>query len=180
MAINGHRVERKVTNHDLWLSDQEQGKYIGAHRGYINGRPGCPVATQNATLRGESAEVVTLKNYRGCAPKIIPVATSARWTGRPVNNWKYYLHWKSKDGDESMTRDQHVKLQHPWIKQEESELQVPHKRSCSALKSKGNLIWAPFLWLVGNVNKSFRLNYCDNVKSHSWIRMHRLHEVLKH
>ena len=118
--------------------------------------------------------------YEVKAPKIIPVATSARWTDRPVNNWKLHLHWKSKDGDESMTRDQHVKLQHPWIKQEESELQVPHKRSCSALKSKGNLIWASILWLVGNVNKSFRLNYCDNVKSHSWIRMHRLHEVLKH
>ena len=70
MAIG---LKEKVTSHDLWLSDQEQGKYIGAHCGYINGRPGCPVATQDATLRGESAEVVTLKlsrlrtkNYTSC------------------------------------------------------------------------------------------------------------------
>ena len=58
MAIG---LKEKVANHDLWLSDQEQGKYIGAHCGYINGRPGCPVATQNATLRGEST-----KNYTSC------------------------------------------------------------------------------------------------------------------
>ena len=57
-------LKEKDTSHDLWLSDQEQGKYIGAHRGYINSRPGCPVATQNATLRGESAEVVTFKLSR--------------------------------------------------------------------------------------------------------------------
>jgi hypothetical protein len=70
MAIG---LKEKVTSHDLWLSDQEQGKYIGAHRGYINGRPGCPVATQNATLRGEST-----KNYTSCDIGAVE--------DRPVNN----------------------------------------------------------------------------------------------
>ena len=70
MAIG---LKEKVTSHDLWLSDQEQGKILGR----IVGRS---TADRSARWRPK------MQPYEVKAPKVIPVATSARGTDRPVNN----------------------------------------------------------------------------------------------
>ena len=125
MVINGHRVERKVTSHDLWLSDQEQGKYIGAHHGYINGRPGCPVATQNATLRGEST-----KNYTSCDIGAVdgPASQQLKITSPlKIKRWRREYDARStrevtaslnKTGRIRTTSATQKKLQRPQVKRE--------------------------------------------------------------
>ena len=125
MVINGHRVERKVINHDLWLSDQVKGKYIGAHRGYINGRPGCPVATQNATLRGEST-----KTYTSCDIGAVdgPASQQLKITSPlKIKRWRREYDARStrevtaslnKTGRIRTTSATQKKLQRPQVKRE--------------------------------------------------------------
>ena len=76
MVINGHRVERKGHKSRPFGSATKNKENI------LGRIMGISTADRGARWRPK------MQLYEVKAPKIIPVAASARWTGRPVNSWK--------------------------------------------------------------------------------------------